>query len=42
MEPVNGRFKEARVLMCFLLRGLETVDAEWRLIAATHKLLKLI
>ena len=41
MEPVNGQIKEARGLRCFLLRGLENVDAEWHLIAATHNLLKL-
>jgi hypothetical protein len=41
VEPVNGQIKEARGLMRFLLRGLEKVDAEWHLIAATHNLLKL-
>ena len=41
VEPVNGQIKEARGLRCFLLRGLENVDAEWHLIAATHNLLKL-
>jgi hypothetical protein len=41
VEPVNGQIKEARGLRRFLLRGLETVDAEWHLIAATHNLLKL-
>ena len=41
MEPVNGQIKEARGLRRFLLRGLEKVDAEWHLIAATHNLLKL-
>jgi len=40
-EPVNGQIKEARGLRRFLLRGLEKVDAEWHLIAATHNLLKL-
>ena len=41
MEPVNGQIKEGRGLRRFLLRGLEKVDAEWHLIAATHNLLKL-
>jgi hypothetical protein len=42
VEPVNGQIKEARGLRRFLLRGLEKVDAEWHLIAATHNLLKLL
>jgi hypothetical protein len=41
VEPVNGQIKEGRSLRRFLLRGLEKVDAEWHLIAATHNLLKL-
>ena len=41
VEPVNGQIKEARRLRRFLLRGLEMLDGEWRLIAATHNLLKL-
>ena len=41
MEPVNGQIKEARGLRRFLLRGLEKVNGEWHLIAATHNLLKL-
>jgi hypothetical protein len=41
VEPVNGQIKEARGLRHFLMRGLEKVDAEWHLIAATHNLLKL-
>ena len=41
VEPVNGQIKEARGLRRFRLRGLEKVDAEWHLIAATHNLLKL-
>jgi transposase len=41
VEPVNGQIKEARGLRSFLLRGIEKVDAEWHLIAATHNLLKL-
>ncbi|CAK6697902.1 IS1182 family transposase [Synechococcus sp. CCY9201] len=41
VEPVNGQIKEARGLRRFLLRGLQKVDGEWHLIAATHNLLKL-
>ena len=36
-----GQIKEGRGLRRFLLRGLEKVDGEWHLIAATHNLLKL-
>ena len=41
MEPVNGQIKESRGLRRFLLRGLEKVNGEWHLIAATHNLVKL-
>ena len=41
VEPVNGQIKEARGLRRFLLRGIEKVNSEWHLIAATHNLLKL-
>jgi transposase len=41
VEPVNGQIKEARGLRRFLLRGVEKVDPEWHLIAASHNLLKL-
>jgi transposase len=41
VEPVNGQIKEVRGLRRFLLRGLDKVDGEWHLIAATHNLLKL-
>ncbi len=41
VEPVNGQIKEDRGLRRFLLRGLEKVNGEWHLIAATHNLLKL-
>jgi hypothetical protein len=41
VEPVNGQIKEARGLRRFLLRGLEKVNGEWHLIAASHNLLKL-
>jgi len=40
-EPVFGQIKDARGFRRFLLRGLEAVRAEWRLIALTHNLLKL-
>jgi len=39
VEPVNGQIKEGRGIRRFLLRGLEKVDGEWHLIAATHNLL---
>ncbi|MEB3202408.1 MAG: transposase [Synechococcus sp.] len=41
VEPVNGQIKEGRGLRHFLMRGLEKVNGEWHLIAATHNLLKL-
>lgn len=41
VEPVFGQIKEARGLRRFLLRGLESVQAEWNLICTTHNLLKL-
>ena len=41
VEPVFGQIKEARGFRKFLLRGLEKVQAEWKMICATHNLLKL-
>ena len=41
VEPVNGQIKECRGLRRFLLSGLEKVNGEWHMIAATHNLLKL-
>jgi len=41
VEPVFGQIKEARGFRRFLLRGLEAVSAEWRLICLGHNLLKL-
>ena len=41
VEPVNGQIKECRGLRRFLLRGLEKVNGEWHMIAATHNPLKL-
>lgn len=41
VEPVFGQIKEARGFRRFLLRGVEAVRAEWRLVCLTHNLLKL-
>ena len=41
VEPVFGQIKEERGFRRFLLRGLEKVKAEWRIICTTHNLLKL-
>jgi transposase len=41
VEPVFGQIKAARGIRCFLLRGLAKTSAEWKLICATHNLLKL-
>lgn len=41
VEPVFGQIKERRGLRGFLLRGLEKVKAEWKLICLTHNLLKM-
>ncbi len=41
VEPVFGQIKEGRGFRRFLLRGLTRVEAEWKLICATHNLLKL-
>ena len=41
VEPVFGQIKAARSIRAFLLRGLDKVHAEWKLICATHNLLKL-
>jgi hypothetical protein len=41
VEPVFGQIKEQRGFRKFLLRGLLNVQAEWKLICATHNLLKL-
>jgi hypothetical protein len=41
VEPVFGQIKDARGIRRFLLRGIEAVRAEWRLICLTHNLLKL-
>jgi transposase len=41
VEPVFGQIKGVRRLDRFSMRGLDKVKAEWRLICATHNLLKL-
>ncbi len=41
VEPVFGQIKQARGFRQFLLRGLEKVEREWRLICTGHNLLKL-
>jgi transposase len=41
VEPVFGQIKDARGIRRFLLRGIEAVRGEWRLICLTHNLLKL-
>ena len=41
VEPVFGQIKEQRGFRKFLLRGLLNVKGEWKLICATHNVLKL-
>jgi transposase len=41
VEPVFGQIKEARGFRRFLLRGLDNIRGEWRLVCLTHNLLKL-
>lgn len=41
IEPVFGQIKEVRGIRRFRLRGLEHASGEWKLICATHNLLKL-
>jgi len=40
-EPVFGQIKQARGFRQFLLRGFETVRAEWAIVCTAHNLLKL-
>ncbi len=40
-EPVFGQIKQARGFRQFLLRGVETVAAEWGLVCLAHNVLKL-
>jgi len=41
VEPVFGQIKEARGIRRFRFRGLQSAASEWKLICATHNLLKL-
>ena len=41
VEPVYGQIKEARGFRRFLLRGLDQIRGEWRLVCLTHNLLKI-
>jgi len=41
VEPVFGQIKDPRAIRRFMRRGLGACQSEWRLIAATHNLLKL-
>ena len=41
IEPIFGHTKANRRIERFHRRGLDAVRSEWRLIAATHNLLKL-
>jgi hypothetical protein len=41
VEPVFGQIKETRGFRRFLLRGLDNIRGEWRLVCLTHNLLKL-
>jgi len=41
VEPVCGQIKEARGFRRFLLRGLDNIRSEWRLVCLTHNLLKI-
>jgi hypothetical protein len=41
VEPVFGQIKEIRGFRRFLLRGLEKIRGEWRLVCLTPNLLKL-
>jgi len=41
VEPVFGQIKEGRGFRRFLLRGLDRIRGEWRVVCLTHNLLKL-
>jgi transposase len=41
VEPVFGQIKEGRGFRRFLLRGLDNIRGEWRLVCVTHNLLKI-
>jgi Transposase DDE domain len=40
VEPVFGQIKEGRGFRRFLLRGMQKLRGEWRLVCLTHNLLK--
>jgi transposase len=41
IEPIFGQIKDARGIRRFIRRGRAAAEAEWKLIAGTHNLLKL-
>jgi transposase len=41
VEPVFGQIKAGRGFRRFLLRGLDNIRGEWRLVCVTHNLLKI-
>lgn len=41
IEPIFGQIKQARGFRQFLMRGMENMRGEWRLVCTTHNLLKL-
>jgi hypothetical protein len=41
VEPVFGQIKEVRGFRRFLLRGMQKIRGEWRVVCLTHTLLKL-
>jgi hypothetical protein len=41
VEPVFGQIKTGRGIAGFMMRGIKACDNEWKLICATHNLLKL-
>jgi hypothetical protein len=41
VEPPFGQIKHCRGFRQFLLRGLEQMQGEWKLVCLTHNLLKL-
>jgi transposase len=41
IEPIFGQIKQGRGFRQFLLRGLDKMRGEWRLVCLTHNLLKL-
>lgn len=41
IEPIFGQIKEPRGFRRFSRRGLKAVDAEWKLVATVHNLMKL-